>query len=521
MRTFLFTILCLCSLLSAAAAAEEPLRLGVLRGPYHDAAIVFAREFSETLKRPVIIKAFEDEATMYAWLDRYRMIDFALSPAAGSTPGNFHRLGQMPVADGTVSAVLIGHWDLSKEVLQGTRALLAGEDRTPAVAAQPTEPEHKKISPSEPVTPDPAPLSEAAPLPSPEVVEPAQDPSKEQDSLEGVGGLLSHWGLSTEEPQGEETLPADEDPMPETEALASNLESEVAATTDTPVSALTGAPSPTPEDQTSLGSVSDLLSHWGLSAEKPQESETLPVDEAQMPEPATLASEPESEEIVATAKPAAVATAPSPDAAETAQGGPAGQSNWGGITDLLNHWGLAAEKPQEQAAADQPDLVGTVVMNEPQPQAVGGAASIVEPSGPLVMHLIPLMRVMIPERVENRLLEEFGRLLQQQEQPDELQFVEVAKPFSQIEPAWLKSRHSLTGEVFGYMEDPGTFATRLRVRGRLYYRPPEEAGSPWQEEALVKVSFDPDKSSLEEAQDQLADALAAALLEVFLEESSL
>ncbi len=109
MRKVLITILCLCSFLSVASASEKPLMLGALRGPSHDAAIALAAELSETLKRPVMIKAFEDEATMYVWLERYRMIDFAFSSSDDLAPGYLHRLGPVAVADGASSTVLVGH----------------------------------------------------------------------------------------------------------------------------------------------------------------------------------------------------------------------------------------------------------------------------------------------------------------------------------------------------------------------------------------------------------------------------
>lgn len=565
MRKFLLTIFCLCSFQNAVVAAEPQLLLGAPRGPAHDTAIALAMELSETLKRPVIIKAFDDEATMYIWLDRYRMVDFALTSRSDLAPGQLHRLGSVPVVGGATSVELISHGGVARDVLLKVREMLAGESRgsvaeaasseknsteilTPeaadlsadavAEAASVVKKDNAETAPAAQSLPDadgiksflshldpgqdpperapvekesaefgPVVASETAPPVSADVV--AVDPavSEEQADADNVTGLLSYWGLTENAPEGEEPpLAVEGDALTSGDLLSEPGNQEVLA--PEPVAVM-----PPPKDSTAdpaaaeeQSGIEAMLSHWGLSAEDASESEKTPAEEAQ----------PQLHESLVTSDPV-----------ETAEETPGKQSSWGGVGDLLNHWGLATEEVAETALG-QGDSVATVVMNAPQPRSFKDPAKTVVPEpvpvaappGPLVVHLVPMTRVMLPERVENRLLEEFSRLLLQQDLDEKVEFVELDKPLSQIEPSWLDQHHSLAGEIFGYKEKTGRLSTTLRLRGRLYYRSPTQAASFWQKEVPVKVSFDPDASSLEEAQDQLVVELAAVLIEAFLAEIS-
>lgn len=567
MRKVLITILCLCSFLSAATASEKPLMLGALRGPAHDTAIALAAELSETLKRPVIIKAFEDKATMYVWLDRYRMIDFALTSRVDLAPGQLHRLGPVPVADTVPSVEMIGHGGLPREVLLQVRDWLAAENRDRVAVAsssgksggegltsEPAEvsPETadeadlaipKDIVEIDPVAPgmpdvdgiksflsnldpsqgtperalleemsaepDSATTAETTPFVSVDVVEVDAAASEEQAGADNITGLLSHWGLDEDAPEGAEASLAGESGVLSPEALSPEPDNQENLTLE-PVAVMLSPEDSTAdpvvvEEQSDRGGIGEMLGHWGLSAKKASEGEKIPAGDAQPP----------------SLKPLPVASAAPVEAAEETTDQ---QGGWGGIGDLFNQWGADTEEPAE----NQADAVTTVVMDASPPRSfdapVGAdtPAPVVsaEPSGPLVVHLIPLTRVMIPERVENRLLEEFSRLLQQQDRTEQVRFVEHEKPLSQIEPSWLEQHHSLAGEIFSYQEKTGHFSTSVRMRGRFYYRAPAHADSPWQEEVPVKISFDPNETTLEEAQDQLVVELAAVLAEAFFAEIS-
>ena len=470
MRKLLLAILCLCSFQSAAVATEQPLLLGALRGPAHATAIALAMGLSETLKRPVIIKAFEDEATMYVWLDHYRMVDFALTSRADLAPSQLHRLGPVPVVDGATSIDLVGHSGLSREVLLQMRDWLAYESRDGAAALSSGKNGAEALQPESAAVTSETVVEAASPVLK-DNVETASATLQSLPDADGIKSFLSHLdpGQDTSERAPVEKEPAEPGPDAALEAAL-------------PISGdVVEADSAAIEAQNGWDGIEAMMNHWGLSAQEPSESELAPTEGAH----------PQLFEALSVT---------SPDSVEVAEETSGQQSSWGGVANLFNQWGVDTEKAST-SVTEQVD-------------------SVVEPSGPLVVHLVPMMRVMLPERVEDRLLEEFSRLLQQQGRPEQVRFVELDKPLSQIESSWLEQHHSLAGEIFGYQEKTGRLSTTLRLRGRLYYRSPAQAESLWQKEVPIKVSFDPDESSLEEAQDRLVVELAAALVDAFWAEIS-
>lgn len=142
------------------------------------------------------------------------------------------------------------------------------------------------------------------------------------------------------------------------------------------------------------------------------------------------------------------------------------------------------------------------------------------PPGGSTVYISPFRAVLAPDEITDGIFDRFVDGFNLATPQSGLAGVILKTPPAEVDPAWLASRHQLTGEVFAYREDIGCCSTELRVGARV------EFFQPGREQAVVRITvpydilFDHERSNLAEEKVRLMQRVAERLKNGLLAELS-
>lgn len=128
-----------------------------------------------------------------------------------------------------------------------------------------------------------------------------------------------------------------------------------------------------------------------------------------------------------------------------------------------------------------------------------------------VVYVAPFTTVMVPSVVADSVFDDFVDRLNDEGAALDTEFVILKDPSEGMDPAWLAGRSYVMGEIFGYVEDSGCCSTEIRAKSRLFLHRPGEAAQDGGFEYPVKAFFDHDRSTLEQEREKIARSLASEL----------
>ena len=118
---------------------------------------------------------------------------------------------------------------------------------------------------------------------------------------------------------------------------------------------------------------------------------------------------------------------------------------------------------------------------------------------------------MVPLEVENEVFDKFVDALSSDDLEQRYEFIILKGGLDSVAEDWPNKHTYITGEVFGYVEDAGSFSTDIRTKSRVFLFHEGDSIPALEYEYPVKTFFDHDYSTIEKERLKLADTIAAEL----------
>lgn len=140
--------------------------------------------------------------------------------------------------------------------------------------------------------------------------------------------------------------------------------------------------------------------------------------------------------------------------------------------------------------------------------------SIYIENGPI--YVVPFETIMVPGEVSENLFDYFIDRLNEKSANNQLEFVILKQNFKDIDQAWLADKNYIRGELFAYVEQPGSTMTDIKARSRIRFFQPGSVSPALELNFPTEVFFQNDYTTLADERRKLAVKIAENLVDRFL-----